>query len=322
MKELLDTPTMHSDPTEIADYAELQALKVADRTVSRQDIIEDLKRFEDDIDETYEAVVDDALQELSMRQEHMGAYGESYYPYSVDGDLLTARKPRKAKEHGWLYIFLLLATRGNMNKDARQVVPGGGTIDGTRLFEHMCFAVAKSYWGGAADHRVDGIVFGTAKYDGGGTPESKPPGFAAAIESLCAKWGEGTQFHPKEECRISAKDDRVDIIVWRSFSDKRRGKLTGFGQCKTGTTWGRELPRLRPGAFCQKWLHDMPALAPVPLFFLSERVVSDWYNSCCDAGVVFDRCRILDYSDSVPREILQDATAWSRAVLHKNKLEW
>ena len=77
-----------------------------------------------------------------------------------------------------------------------------------------------------------------------------------------AKWGSYAkaqyiaEFENKNDVPPShVKDDKLDIVVWKSFADKNVSKLIGFGQCKTGMTWRNDnsLTQLSPSAFCKKF---------------------------------------------------------------------
>ena len=59
---------------------------------------------------------------------------------------------------------------------------------------------------------------------------------------------------PENETKVTAKDGKLDIVVWRRFADGRPGQLIGFGQCKTGTSWPDDLTKLQPEGFCAKWM--------------------------------------------------------------------
>jgi len=194
-----------------------------------------------------------------------------------------------------------------------------GGLNGAELFEEASCEVAKRYWGGANDSRVNGLVFGTARFRTAGPGQELNGGvFESAVNQLCAALNEGRGYRNKYGGG-HPQDDKLDVVVWREFSDRRPGKLIGFGQCKTGTHWGRELPRLNPATFCQRWFDTQPVAAPVKLCFLSDRVADLAYHGT-EAGVLFDRCRFLDYAQSLPTELLERCARWTRAVLDAHGL--
>jgi hypothetical protein len=61
---------------------------------------------------------------------------------------------------------------------------------------------------------------------------------------------------------------------------------------------------------------------PVKLFFLTDRVVERWKTRCYEAGILFDRCRIIDYADEVPAELVAQCATWARAGLASHDLHW
>ena len=101
--------------------------------------------------------------------------------------------------------------------------------------------------------------------------------------------------------------------MWKGFSDTRSGRLIGFGQCKTGRNWRDSLTQLQSDAFIKCWLRDAPPVNPVRLFFVSEAVGEDeqWFNHVAQGGLLFDRCRVMDYfSEDMPESTMQDVTTW------------
>jgi hypothetical protein len=323
MKSLLQPPSFQEGPAVVADYAEILALDAEDRNISQQDLIERFKRPDEESTEKCENAVQEAFVELAERSRHMGCWVR-HYPFELDRDLLKVKESPSSKDTDLLYVFLLLVTRMNMKNERKQKTSGGARLDGTQIFEHLCCEVARRYWGGSSDSRVGAIVFGTAgaswrRNEDKSVHESR---FKRAIDDLCNKIGEGSQFWNKDKERVTAKDDKVDVVVWRGFSDGRRGKLLGFGQCKTGDSWEYDLPRLQPRTFCERWMLEMPLVVPVKLFFLSDRVVDRWNTHGYEAGILFDRCRILDYAEQVPKQILSWCVEWTRAALESKGLKW
>ena len=51
------------------------------------------------------------------------------------------------------------------------------------------------------------------------------------------------------------------------------------------------------------------------MFFAAEALSrQNWYNDVSDAGLLFDRCRIVDFCDSVTEEVLAKVRAWTEAA--------
>ena len=111
------------------------------------------------------------------------------------------------------------------------------------------------------------------------------------------------------------KDGKLDVVAWKPFSDKMKGKLVVFGQCKTGTRYRESLTNLRPDSFCEKWFESQPVLNPVRLFFVSESLSrGDWVGKGIDAGLIFDRCRIVDFCGRMDGRVIADIRAWTSAA--------
>lgn len=327
-KSLFNAPSASAGVSEKADYLELLALRNNDRDAALQDLIEIVDRAEGqekedsevevDEDRELEAAAAEALDEHSQRLRDLGP-AQDLYPYTIDGDLLSVRGDFAVdRDESFLYWFLLLCTRLNM-RDER--IHAG--LDGAQLFERLSLQTAIRYWGGLKDSRVGGLVFGTARetlhWENETEDESK---FAANINHLCKELGEGIKFRAKDDdLKLAAKDDKLDVVVWRDCSDRQRGKLIGFGQCKTGSTWINELPRLQPESFCKRWWHDQPVVLPIKLFFLADRVSSSRYHLGVEAGVLLDRCRMLEYSYDLPEELICDCATWTRAAMQDNAMK-
>lgn len=312
MFKIGETPSVTAHPIEHADYLEFECLRQTDGNASGGDLIAALKRIDDDLpdrratsDERYESIADAAFAELKSRSEHCGV---GYYPYpfkvSEDSQLLEFRKRPKRYE---FYLFMLLATRMDMQADRVQA-----GINGTELFERVCCEVAKNYWG----ENSDGLVFGTARR----APGSEVGNFHTAVNDLCTRMSEGVRFHSHSGNIPAAQDGNLDVVVWKSFSDNRHGKIIGFGQCKTGTHWAKNVFDLVPEKFCQKWVLTQPVVTPVRLYFIASRVRNaDWFDTSVDAGILFDRCRILDYAPKMPA-LQADWEAWTASALAANEL--
>src|SRR4029077_6469280 len=103
--------------------------------------------------------------------------------------------------------------------------------------------------------------------------------------------------------------------------DQRCGQLIGFGQCKTGTHWKNQLFELQPTGFYDKWVHTSAVVKPVRLMFLASRVRNhEWFDLGVDGGLLFDRCRILDFAPPMPA-LRSKWVAWTNAALAFNGLE-
>ena len=237
----------------------------------------------------------DSFNEARARKDHCG--DGVFYPFELvmQGSMIR-RRPAKTSRQKWqarLYLFLLLATVATDNKAAG-------------LFEKLCRHVAGNYWGG--DARVRALIFGKGR--SGGT-------FKSAVANLSGELGEGGGFAESQDPQSrSMKDGGVDIVVFRRFSDQRAGQLIGFGQCKTGLLRGaKDRPPVSPDAFVKTWLKSGFAVDPVRLFFQAGRIADDseMRASCAKAGVLFDRCRIMEYAGNLDDGLRREIVAWTRA---------
>lgn len=189
---------------------------------------------------------------------------------------------------------------GNRRLAAVDRIHGG--IDGAALFEEVAAASAKCYLG----ERSKSIVFGAAAQD---------VAFDAKIEDLCRRIGEGDGFFNRDRGRRRQRDGKLDVVAWTPFSDRTPGKVLVFGQCKTGTHYRDHLAQLQPDAFCSKWFRSQPAVKPVRAFFVAEALPrSRWRDIAVDAGLLFDRCRIVDFVDGTNAQVLAKVQAWTAAA--------
>jgi hypothetical protein len=329
VKSLFRAPSPQAGPTVLADFAELLALRNERHSASDRDIISALERLAEDDEDKLERPLADAFQELTLRGLHLGADAKDRYPFEVEGDIIRLREPYPKAERDFLYLFFLMATRLNMKMDRSY-----SGFDGAELFEYLSLEVAKRYWGGADDARVDGLVFGTARYnrDAKDADEVDIGKFSTAVNDLCDAMREGAEFRAKDPGPIKAKDAKVDLVVWRDFADQRaakpidnlrhrHGKLIGFGQCKTGSNWVDELEKTNPAKFCENWFHDQPLVKPIKLFFVCDRFVHPWHEKTRGL-ILFDRCRLVEYADHVSSELIWKCARWTKSVLEANKIKW
>ena len=236
-------------------------------------------------------VIEDAFSEIERRIEAC----DGHYPFEVDSTANALHSlPMSGDIRHLAYKCLLLATRLNMSSNR---IHAG--IDGTKLMEYISANVARQYLGA----RAESLVFGTAE---------SAPDFPQRVESLCHSIGEGGGFEDGSGNSRRIRDDKLDVVAWKAFADRREGKLIAFGQCKTGTNWRSEVTQLQPGAFCKKWFRSQPVLEPLRMFFISEALPSvDWRNRSVDAGLLFDRCRIVDFFESIDVDLLEGIEAWT-----------
>ncbi|MDQ1351431.1 MAG: hypothetical protein QG657_1733 [Acidobacteriota bacterium] len=306
MYKIPDVPSSKADIHEIADFTEIECIKK--KTVSAREVFSSIDKYDDHYyaggvpeDEALEPRLADAINEIDRRCLFCGGR----YPFTV-GSVGHVVKLNPAVDEAVreVYAFLLFATRLDMKNHREQ-----NGIDGALLFEELSEYIGKHYFG----ERTESFLFGTA---------SRENNFQNKIISLTKLMGEGRSFESRiDTSPNSNKDDGLDVVVWKPFSDFYPGKLIGFGQCKTGTHWKDNLTFLRPDSFCKKWFKDQPPADPVRLFFISESILrNQWYDLSAEGGILFDRCRIMDYlpvneirKDAPP--FLSQIKAWNKTVV-------
>ena len=300
------SPSGNAPPHEIADYVEMCCWR--DSTVSVMDVRKDLGRLNendhsDGVQETsdVEDKVGYAFHEIENR-ERMCRGG---YPFYLDENGTLYRNDshendREASRRATVYLFLLLATRLNM-KTHRQ----HAEIDGTLLFEYLSAETARSYFG----ERAESYVFGT----------SHPGSFRDKIDELCRLMGEGGGFESQDgTSRI--KDGGLDVVAWKHFEDRAIGKLIGFGQCKTGTSYADNWSILYPDIFVKTWM-DGPVVQSIRMFFVAEALSrSSWRKPAMAAGLLFDRCRIIDYCDDLNKRTYRKIVRWTTGAAAASEL--
>lgn len=297
--KLPGTPSPHSTAYELADYAEWVCWR--DDTSSVTQLLKDLGRlaendYSDGVpeEEPINQVVEEAFSEIERRVEAC----RGGYPFALGNEgytLLPNGNGEPGKEI--IYKYLLLATRLNMTRNRRHA-----DMDGTSLFESLAAEAGQSYFGA----RSQVLIFGTS---------AKGPGFSTKIDALCEQMLEGGGFVNRDEVPPDEQDGGLDVVVWKPFADKLPGKLIGFGQCKTGTHYRNTLTSLQPSSFCDNWLHTAPTVPPVRMFFVAEALPRyNWNSTARKAGLIFDRCRIVDYSDDISAEILEKVAVWTAAA--------
>lgn len=293
------TPSSRAPENEIADYAELVCWR--DGRTSKTAIAADLGRLEendytDGVPEEEELPnrVEEAYEETERRKEA----SRGGYPFTVDRQGYTLRfDTGSSDDRRVVYRYLLLATRLDMRTNRVQA-----NIDGALLLERLSAEVAREYFG----ERAESIVFGTA---------AGQTGFRAKVDELCKRLKEGGGFINRGGGPMNVRDGKLDVAVWKHFTDGMQGKLVAFGQCKTGTNYRDELTQLQPDSFCTKWFRSSLILSPVRMFFVSEALSrGHWFNMASDAGLLFDRCRIVDFSEDICIEVLSEVKAWTQAA--------
>jgi len=300
MFKLPNPPSSRAGVHELADFAEL--LSWHSGSASKRDILAALGREDendnntgcDDNDDENSDSLDEVMQEIELRASACG----SGYPFKLDlvGTVLTYDAANNG-QRSILYRYLLMSTRLNMQE--KKIQDG---IDGTLLLEEISAHVLKNYLGGS---RARSFIFGTASLDH----------FEDRVNALCRELREGSNFKNPDTAAVQAQDDKVDAVAWVPFSDLRPGQLIVFGQCKTGSTWRGLVTQLQPDSFIRKWMSGTILVPPIRAFCISESEDrSRWNRTCSDAGVLLDRCRLVDFSDGLAPDLLERVNRWTQAA--------
>ncbi len=285
---MLRAPARPTDPLQLADWIELRSLIASDQNASRMELRSLLRICAVVAEEDQERLVLETFAELDRRA---SASGEAY-PFTVEGSLVRLRS--KHWQDYPAYVFCLLVSYVGARKWKK--------LDPTRLFEEVARLALSRYVDGQAERF--------------GFPRPKlPKPFVAAVEALCVNMKEGkgvrdSSAHP------GAKDDALDIVAWHAFPDGLSGKLIIFGQCAAGGNWFDKRSELVPTSFCKKWMEEQPVIDPIKAFVIPHRIESArWYHLSCDAGIVFERCRVAYLSHGADPFPFADHIRWSKAIL-------
>ena len=300
-------PSNKASIYELTDFLECECIRSSRGRISAVDIISSILVGSDEID--IAGVINDydrlhmKTEEIFTEVDRRREATNTNYPFRVRGNGLEIEN-RDGPVY-WTYCYLLFCTRFNMKVD--RTMAG---IDGSLLFEKFSAFVAKEYFG----NRAEAMVFGTAEQQE----------FIKKVNNLCQALGEGGGFENRNEVSPDqVKDDKLDIVVWINFADRKASKLIGFGQCKTGMTWRNDysLTQLRPVAFCKKWLRRQPAHDPSQMFFVADSFYLDtWFGHACDAGIVFDRFRMMDYlptNENFQNGVYTELISWTREAIER-----
>lgn len=306
MFKLPSLPSPQADPHELADFVELLSWRHG--SASKREIVAYLGRLDDnddnegcnDDDDENSAFLDEVMNEIERREAACG----SGYPFdlALEGSVLRHRAEDHSKQ-AVVYRYLLLGTRINM---ASSRLHAG--IDGTLLLEEISTGAIQSYLG---NHRSHSFVFGT----------STAGGFQDKVDTLCRELSEGGGFTNRDIGPAEANDDKLDAVAWVPFSDGLPGQLIVFGQCKTGSNWSGLTTQLQPDAFVKRWMLDPIVVNPMRALCISEAANrSKWKGICLYAGILFDRCRIVDFCDNLSLDLLHRVQSWTKAAMESDAI--
>lgn len=300
----LALPPDTKDHIKLADWLELKAILAHDRNASFGDLSSALRlsgtydfseldaddAFFYDKDEFIEEMAGNIFREFQRREQS----ASKSYPFDIKNGYLQCKTDNPVDDFpSYIFCLCLSFLRMNFNQPPYP----------RRLFEELSLLAAQLYMGG------ESLKFGF--------PRQNKQGFADAINDLCHRIGEGFGFKPSNssgstKATLYSKDDKLDIIVWKPFPDKKKSKLVLFGQCASHQMWSDirdKVVELNPEAFCKQWMREQPIVPIIKSFFTPNCFEDDqWDYLARHGGVLFDRCRIaywahndtsLDYSDYI-----------------------
>ncbi len=298
MFKLPNPPSPQAGVHELADFVEI--LSWLHRSASEREIVAYLGRIDDnDSNEGCnddEDQITDFLEEVMNEIERRATACESGYPFVLEGKGTVLKFAVLESEaiRSSVYLYLLLSTRLNMQCNRTHA-----NIDGADLLENLSAHVLRTYLGSS---KAQSLVVGT----------SNPGTFQDRVNNLCQSLGEGSRFRSLDNASIRAKDDKVDTVTWIPFVDRLPGQLIVFGQCKTGTNWRDQISQSRPEDFIKKWMHEPFLVNPLRVFCVSEAVDrSRWKGTSVAAGILFDRCRLVEYCVGLDAHILTSIQKWT-----------
>ncbi len=278
-------PPDHSRPLELADWLELSALEAGDLNASSGDLSAALQlavggssRRAREVTEGIEADVLSAMWEVEERVRNTGRA----YPFSIKrGRVVQANDDWT---ESFAYVFCLaLSYYGYSPKKGDEFNPW-------HVFEEVALIAAKNF--------IDGEAVRFANLRDGRS-------FAEAVDELCLRMGEGGRYQTRH--RLRPQDDKLDLVAWRDFYDRRESKLILFGQCAAGANWATKISELQPTDWTQEWMAEGPVSPLVRSFYIPHRIDADrWPYYSRRAGIFFDRCRIAAWVPYAGNEGLAD----------------
>lgn len=294
-------PSPQAGTHELADFAEL--LCWIHGGTSKNEIVAYLGRLDDnetndgchDDEDKNAELLDEVMNEIERRETACG----TGYPFTLDstGTVLKCGCPDPENTQSIVYMYLLLSTRLNMKINRKHA-----NIDGTYLLETLSTQVLKRYLGPS---KARSFVFGT----------SNQGSFKDKVNDLCHALREGSGFRSPSNAPVHAMDDKLDAVAWVPFADRLPGQLIVFAQCKTGTNWRDLTTQLQPGDFIRKWLDRTVLVTPLKAFCVSEAVNrARWEEYNISAGILFDRCRLVEFSEGIPDDTISEIRTWTLAA--------
>ncbi len=266
-------PAESTNYIKLADWLELTAFTSGDRNASKGDLESALitaSVVDPSRHELVEAMCLEVFRELEERR--VGA-GDAY-PFDIDGSVL---KLNSGKNDRVAYMFCLCLSYFRWSTKRNWEI----TVNPWLLFEELAASAAKEFINGSV------YRFGTSR---SGTRKAMT-GFKNTINELTTLVGEGESF--RNQTTLDKKDDKVDLVAWKDFADRKSSKLIMFGQCAGGENFETKLSEVNPDAFWKQWM-SLSAVSPhLRSFYIPHRIPQiKWDYQGRYGGIIFDRCRV------------------------------
>ncbi len=289
----LEIPEDSTDPIQLADWLELQAIVSADRNSSQGDLeailripsvlesssslsifensefADGLGQANDDTDRSVEVKTLEVFSELELREKA----ALNAYPFQIDPHGVLQLRSVWTDFPSYVFCLCLSYFDWVMNRK--------GEAKPSKLFEELSCLAAARYFGGQA------VDFGAPR-------TQLAASFAEAVDQLCVLIGEGEGY--RAHSNQHPQDDKLDVVVWKDFPDKLPGKLLVFGQCAAGKNWVTKLTEMQASEFAKYWIRSGTRSEAIRSFFVPHRVTNRgaerWEYAVTFGGIFFDRCRI------------------------------
>ncbi len=282
----LALPYEATDKLKLADWLEICAHIAADGNSSSGDLESALKTAS--VFESKSEIEQICLGVFSELEQRALAAGNSY-PFEIDGSVLSLKSN---PDEFLAYNFCLFLSYFRWSTKRNSEI----SINPWLLFEELAHIAAMQYING------EGIRFGTSR----GVGKAEKAAFEQAITDLSQKMGEGKGF--KKQKILARKDDKVDLIVWKNFEDKKTSKIVMFGQCAAGDDWTGKVSELQPSAFWRQWMLESRVSPHLRSFYIPHRIEPDeWDFYARKADILFDRCRVAYWAFRDNSAILANA---------------
>ena len=304
MRSFLEIVSGDDEVVDCADWVEACTLFKTDSTVSQEDLSREIHRSGIASESRARSLASAAFDEIADRVRTLGTLSSSLsrYPFTLSHgrDVVKLRqRPMGTANYGLAYLFLLAVTRADMHARNRVL----DSVDPTAVFERLCADVLFNFWGGRVP-QTGKYIIGTVRTSSGARH------FPSDINELCHQLGDGAGWKSAAQSP-GAGDGGVDVAVWTRFRDGRAGGLVGFAQCKTGRYWREHLSKRPPRSFSTRYFSQPLINDPIKIYMVPCRISEwRWEDSTSEGGLLFDRCRIIEFVSKCDPSVVADCRTW------------